>query len=439
MMIEEMKRQVNPLIQISGFLELQVKVNANTIHNVSSQGMLYRGIEQMVLGQSPKVIPQLRLNQTISESLGLIQAIEKVISLKPTKNHYFIRHFLLGCEFILNHMNHFYLYVFPDYVSGIQMKETIQDYRLSERLNNKLCEHYELALQKIQMVENIFTLIKINKTDHSMFTIGGVNVTFDISKWLEVKSILTSLQDFVYEVMLTDIEIISKVYDDYFYQGRTTGQCLSAGVFTEHLNDFYVHVQPGIRRNDHFELLDEEWITKQVIESWHHETDYMKAPHYKKTQMEVGPLSRLWLKGSYRKGFSSMDRLIARVLETKQMIPILIEMIHQINFADTINDRESYIKDGIGSCIVDTPSGVLGSFIQIENQIITNYSTLKPTTWNFPFNNHSGIIDQALNGTYLKHPNEATELTRIIHAFDPSITCHAHLIGDDVNRRIRLI
>lgn len=139
--------------------------------------------------------------------------------------------------------------------------------------------------------------------------------------------------------MLDDIYIISKYYSDYFHNGKGYGNFMSYGLFDNYVDKSLTYVKPEVLINNKKYDLNEKEITENVHYSWYKSDkesitpeeayiegdvykkgaySWVKAPRYNGYAMEVGPLARMWLSGEYTRGISTMDRTIARVLETKK-------------------------------------------------------------------------------------------------------------------------
>lgn len=83
---------------------------------------------------------------------------------------------------------------------------------------------------------------------------------------------------------------------------------------------------------------------------------FIKAPRYGGLPMEVGPLARMYLSGNYNRGISTMDRIIAPVLETRKIIHIL-ENLLKIFKLKPAEQKQYLVNDGKGKCLVDTTRG----------------------------------------------------------------------------------
>lgn len=155
--------------------------------------------------------------------------------------------------------------------------------------------------------------------------------------------------------------------------------------------------------------------------------------------MEVGPLARLIVSGEYTGGHSSMDRNIARVLETKKILNILGNLAERVELKPN-NQKVYQVPDkayGVG--LIDTTRGALGHWIEIENQLIKHYNIITPTVWNLSPKdelNNPGPIERALIGCKINNINEPVEIGRVVRSYDPCVSCATHLIGSEGDIKI---
>lgn len=192
---------------------------------------------------------------------------------------------------------------------------------------------------------------------------------------------------------------------------------------------------------------------------------WMKSPRWKGYAMEVGPLARVLM--LYARGheqtkelvnmtlskldvlvtalFSTLGRTAARTLETKIMADAmqgwLDELIANIKAGDTKTFNEvlwepsSWPKQARGVGFMEAPRGGLAHWIVIEDEKISNYQAVVPSTWNAgprDQNGQPGAYEAALQDNHTLHdPEQPVEILRTIHSFDPCIACAVHLTDPD--------
>jgi hydrogenase large subunit len=80
---------------------------------------------------------------------------------------------------------------------------------------------------------------------------------------------------------------------------------------------------------------------------------------------------------------------------------------------------------------MEAPRGGLAHWIVIEDEKISNYQAVVPSTWNAGPRDHKGqpgAYEAALQDNHTMHdPEQPIEILRTIHSFDPCIACAVHL------------
>ena len=113
---------INPITRISGFLEIQIEIENNKVIDAKSSGMLFRGFEKMLKGRPP--LDAIYFTERIcgicstAHSMASALALEDILKVVPNENDKMTRDFIHGCEFLQNHLRHFYQYTLPDFVHG---------------------------------------------------------------------------------------------------------------------------------------------------------------------------------------------------------------------------------------------------------------------------------------------------------------------------------
>lgn len=239
------KITINPLTRISGFLQIEVNIEKDRVVDAKSSGMLFRGFEKMLQGRPP--LDAIYFTERIcgicsaAHSIASTYALEDALKVEANENDIMIRDVIHGCEFLQNHLRHFYQYTLPDYVNGPEInpvyKEDKADYRLPKVLNKKLSTHYLESIKYSREAHKMLaTLGGKAPHNHGVF-VGGVTVNIEATKIIELKSILSGIKKFIEDKMMEDIYIISKYYSDYFHNGKSYGNFMSYGLFDNYVDE----------------------------------------------------------------------------------------------------------------------------------------------------------------------------------------------------------
>ncbi len=182
---------------------------------------------------------------------------------------------------------------------------------------------------------------------------------------------------------------------------------------------------------------------------------WIKTPRYDGHAMEVGPLARLLV--AYHQGHermravvegylrrlgvplsffeSAVGRTAARALETRLVVEVAREQLAELTRAVAAGDERFFSgytpKDGEGVSLREVPRGALSHWVRIENGRVANFQAVVPSTWNAAPRGHDGSLgayETSLRGEVIADPERPLEILRIIHSFDPCMSCAVHLI-----------
>lgn len=188
---------------------------------------------------------------------------------------------------------------------------------------------------------------------------------------------------------------------------------------------------------------------------------WLKSPRWRGHPMEVGPLARVLM--LYAKGheptrelaqmalsklglplqamFSTLGRTAARTLESKIIADWMsgwyAKLMANIAAGDvrTFNaklwepSRWPRHAEGVG--FTEAPRGALAHWVVINDEKISNYQAVVPSTWNAgprDAQGNQGPYEAALRGETLSDPNQPLEILRTIHSFDPCLACAVHVM-----------
>ena len=173
--------------------------------------------------------------------------------------------------------------------------------------------------------------------------------------------------------------------------------------------------------------------TKTNAYSW------LKAPRYGNLPYEAGPLARMWVNGDYRTGISVMDRHQARAAEALKVAQAMLTWVDQLTTNGPVSVPATIPDTANAIGLTEAPRGALGHWLQIKGGKISRYQIVTPTCWNAsPRDNSSklGPIEQALIGTPVQDLDQPVEVVRVIHSFDPCLSCAVHVVRPKAGAKI---
>ena len=447
---------INPVTRISGFMEIQADIENHVVVNAKTKGLMFRGFEKMLIGRAP--FDAIYFTQRIcgicstAHSVASALALENAMNFVPSEQGRYLRDITHACEFLQNHLRHFYQYTLPDFVKLPEnyplFKTDHNDYRLPKEINDRMVADYFSSLDVSRSAHQMLaTLAGKAPHNHGIF-IGGITSKATVSSIIAVESILDNIEQYIVEKMIPDVYEIGKYYPEYFDIGGGYGNLLSYGCFDNYKELGTLYVDPLVYSNNTITTFFPDLISQYNENAWfdeNNETDinkeqaysWIKAPRYNNVPYEVGPLARQWLCGEYRNGISAMDRTIARALEAKKIVTVIKELLH--NLIPGVNMQQEFIvpENSVGRGLVDTTRGALGHWLVTENSKIAFYQIISPSGWNLSTQTGKmlGTAEQALVGSPVNDINTPVEIGRIIRSFDPCVSCATHVFsgGQHIN------
>lgn len=449
---------INPVTRISGFMEIDVTLDSgNTVVDAQTKGSFFRGFEQIMRGRNP--FDAVYLTQRIcgicstAHSVASAVALEEALGVQVTEQGRYLRDIIHGCEFLQNHVRHFYQYTLPDFVRlpdvGGAFVPDHGDFRLPGTLNEELAAHYFESLPISRLAHQMLAVMGGKAPHNHGVFVGGISRSPTVDQIVAMQSLLQQITAFIEAKMVPDVYAIARYYEDYFAMGRGPGNLLSYGAFNRYAQLGTLYVDPLALLQGRVEPFRPELITEQIDHAYYQgkrsyspfetisEPDlqkdgaysWVKAPRYDGLPCEVGPLARLWLSGAYRRGISAMDRTIARTLEARKICEVLAVLLDQVRPGVRIQQEWRVPEVSQGAGLVDTTRGALGHWLKIEDQILSFYQIITPSAWDFSTRDarQYGTAEQALLGTVVRSPEQPVELGRILRSFDPCMSCATHV------------
>ncbi len=459
---------IDPITRISGFLEIEVEIDKNKIVDARSSGLLFRGFEKMLRGREP--IDAIYFTERIcgicstAHAYASTVALENAIRMQPPVEANLIRGIIHGAEFLQNHIRHFYLFTLPDYVKLPEISSIYQDnnkdLRLPNNLSNRMQKNYVESLQYGRMSHEALAVLGGKAPHNHGIFVGGMNNSINASQLIKVKALLHDIKQFVTNNMIEDAQAIAEYYKDYFIKGASYGNFMSYGLYNSTGEKSLNYVEPAILIDKKLQAFDSSKISENIYSSWFEGKNienvpgekpidensskdkaysWIKAPRYEGYSMEVGPLARMIISGKYKNRIAAMDRILARVIETKIIVEILegkIERLEEFLRDKTLASPLSYEipVTSKGKGLIDTVRGSLGHWINIEDKKIMNYDIITPSGWNLSPQDSKGVkgvLEKALIGTSIEDTKNPIEIGRIVRSFDPCVSCATHVISDD--------
>jgi len=466
-------RVIDPVTRLEGHLKVEVTVDTvNGVQQVvdaRATGTLFRGFEKILQGRDPKDAPHITQRICgvcpVSHGMASVLALDQAGGVTVPANARILRNLILGANFVQSHILHFYHLAAQDFVDGPAMPpwqpSWAADKRLDAATSEVVVSHYVTALDMRRKAHEMGAIFGGRMPHPPSFIPGGVTCTPRADRIQAFRDYLNELIPFITDTYIPDVELIASVYNDYWEIGRGAGNLLAYGVFD--LNDSGTSKLLGrgrvVNGSTTVSPVDTAAISEKVSHSWYANADdnlnpaagetvavypkgdaysWLKAPRYSGLAYETGPLARMWVTGDYQGGISVLDRHLARALETLKVAQAMQSWLDELSGTQVYTSWSAYAS-GQGIGLTEAPRGALGHWVAMSGGRLSHYQVITPTCWNAsPRDDNSvlGPMEQALVGTPVGNVDEPVEVVRVIHSYDPCLSCAVHVMRPAERARI---
>jgi hydrogenase large subunit len=451
---------------------VEVTIENRRVVDARCSGIFFRGFEAILRGRDPRDAGYLteRICGICSSAHGIAAAfaLEDAAGVRSPRNGNVLRNLILGADFLQSHIRHICLLALPDYVRGPKIGPFVpgytKDYRLPEKTNEAMVQHYFEAVGASRLAHDLVTLLG-GKAPHTHGLLaGGSTVPPSADVLMEFRFKLKRVNGFIRDKMIPDVFTLADAYQDYYEIGSRSPNLLAYGLFPRDENDDERYFQGGAWIGGEPQELDPSLIEEHVTSSWYTQDrepahpsqgqtelcrdkegaySWIKAPRYGGESMEGGPLARLWIRGDYRRGISTMDRLVARALDAQKIGELMEAWLEELRPGEPVYTPFEVPREAEGVGLTGAMRGPLGHWLRIEGGRIAHYQIITPTAWNLAPRDKAGKlgpVEEALIGTPIEDEKEPIEIGRVVRAFDVCSSCASHVIipGSPVRKIIIL-
>ncbi len=460
---------MDPVTRIEGHMKVEVTIDAvdgeMQVVDARCTGTLFRGFERILVGRDPKdatvITSRICGVCPVSHSMASVRCLEDAAGCAPPSSARVVRNLILGANFLQSHILHFYLLGALDYVRGPQGAPWTPAWDVDLRSDPALdivAGHLTQALEARRRAHEMAAVFGGRMPLQHAFVPGGVTAPPTAERIHAFRGHLDWLTGFIRDAYLPDVEALGRVYSDFRNVGVGWGNLMAYGVFdlddsgSNHLlaGGF---VEDGAA--DPVSPPDGAEISESVAYSWYEDAteglapaagetrpvhpkgeaySWLKAPRLSGKPFEAGPLARMWINGDYRRGISVMDRHAARAHEALKIAAAMDGWLDQLTAGDPVYGSYRDPVSGSGVGMTEAPRGALGHWVEIAQGKIARYQVLTPTCWNASPRDGDGVpgpMEKALMGTPVRDPARPVEALRVIHSFDPCLSCAVHVMRPD--------
>jgi len=347
------------------------------------------------------------------------------------------------------------------------------DYRADTQTNIRLVRSYLKALHARRTCHEMLCIFG-GKMPHNIAIVpGGVTSEVTADRIATFMGRLAEVRDFIDDVYIPTIFTVAGAYEDYFAIGAGCRRFLAYGLFPLEVGADSPRFLPSglLDADGNLSDLDTGRIAEDVARSRYTDEcaappaegrtipephkdgaySWIKAPRCGGAPAEVGPLARgLVAYAAGDKVFkpeidaalsaagvgpevlpSVLGRHLARALECRIVAAAMMDWLGQLKPGEPVAVPLEVPEEGEGAGLTEAPRGALGHWIRIRNKVIDRYQLVVPTTWNGSPRDRQGTpgpMEQALEGTKIKDPDNPFEIVRIVRSFDPCLACSVHVM-----------
>jgi hydrogenase large subunit len=478
---------IEPITRIEGHLDVEVSVGTvdglQQVIDAKSSAVMFRGFEKILLDRDPRdaTIYTQRICGVcpISHAMASTLNLESAFGVEPPDNGRILRNLVLGANFIMSHILHFYHLSALDYINTdgiIDISPWTPRYVTPDMVTGPVAEalvgHYVQALEMRRKAHQMGAIFGAKLPCTSTFVPGGCTEVVTENKISDFSALLDELQSFIDNVYIPDVLTVAEAFSEYFSIGVGCGNLLAYGVFDLDVSGTTKLLARGRYTEGEVGNVDPSLITEYVAYSRYTpesgnlnpsvgitEPDikkpkaysWIKSPRYLDKVHEAGPLARMFVSylaeeptvqglvnhvlDHFGAGtdalFSVLGRHAARALECKFIADSMDGWLEELIVEDPVYTYSPIPESGAGIGLTEAPRGALGHWIDINNSKISRYQVVTPTSWNASPRDdleQRGPIEEALIGTPVAVTDQPIEVLRVIHSFDPCIACAVHLV-----------
>lgn len=357
--------------------------------------------------------------------------------------------------------------------------------------------HYFEGIENQAKASQICAMIG-GKMPHIMTSMpGGTSFVPTAEKLDEIIYRIQELKTWINQTMIPDLYMIVSRYPNLVGMGKGDGHFVSFGVLdskSREINERYLPAGMVTVDEDgtlHIANVDVDKITEDTTHAYYenhaplnpkdgktkpqwpkegkdfsNKYTWCKAPRYDGQPYQAGGIARMmaaYIRGvepvvklmddaMARTGLKIQDldcvagRLMTRALEASYVVD---------KMADDVNELIALMKDGKaeyytpaatttgqGVGLWEAPRGALLHTETVENDVITHYQEIIPSTWNLSPKDGKGVegpLEHMLLGTTVTDIDKPLDAVRIVHSVDPCTACACHVTEPKTGRTFSVV
>lgn len=425
-MPEKREITIEPLARVEGHGGIRVEIKDNKITDVEVRILEGpRLFEELVVGKTPQedltIVPRICAICNLSHKYAALRGLEKAVGVTVDSTTQLFRQLMHHGEMIESHSLHIYFLALPDFLG----------YDNAVAMAEKYGDTVMKALQLKKFGNKIMRMMGGRMIHGENPVIGGFSRLPTKEELIKVRDEAEELLDFA----AATIDLLGGLEIPDHMERDTQFLCCKP------LGDEYGYYGDSFITSDGEEHPAEDY--KNIIKERVVSHSFAKRGQYKDKPFTVGALARVLLIGERLRGKAkeAYDRLVnsrwyrnplfnnhAQAIEQVYSLEGIIEVIDRILKSEVAKIAKPTQETGIGTGAVEAPRGTLIHHYEIKNGIITAADFITPTAMFLDdieaFIRSGG--DQLLSTNKLDNIKHQFEM--IARAYDPCISCSAHLV-----------
>jgi sulfhydrogenase subunit alpha len=417
---------IDPLARVEGNGGIQATIDGKVVTEVKftiNEGP--RLIEKLILGRTPEedtsMSPRICAICSCSHKNGVLRALENALDVEISHKSYLLRELMHMGEFIESHALHTFYLALPDFLHYPNAIAMALDHDLEGKI----------ALEMKHFGNRIMKAANGRYIHGENAVIGGFGKYPSRDELLFLKSRAIQFMPFVVKT----VDIFCGIDYPDSPDAETVYACCEPGngQFGFWGDEILLSTGETIPRDDYQNLTNEFVVSHS----------YAKHSLYQGKSYSVGALARINNLGERLTGeaekmlqkyyhdkwktnpfFHNAARSI-EIMYAFERIPELVDEFLKIE--EESSQVEYTLKDGKGTGLVEAPRGLLIHHHEVESGLVSYADIITPTAQNAEdIEKYCQIAAQSLLDSQ-KEDQIANRLDIVVRAFDPCISCSAHM------------
>ncbi len=417
---------IEPLARVEGHGGIKVEIKDNKISNVEVRILEGpRLFEELVVGKTPQedlsIVPRICAICNLSHKYAALRGLEKAVGVTVDSTTHLYRELMHHGEMIESHSLHIYFLALPDFLG----------YDNAVAMADKYGDTVVKALQMKKFGNKIMRMMGGRMIHGENPVIGGFSKLPTKEALTEIKNEALELLDFA----IATIDLLGGLEIPDHMERETQFLCCKPP------GEEYGYYGDVLITSDGEEHPAENY--KSVIKERVVSHSFAKRGQYNGKPFTAGALARVLLIGERLKGEAkkAYDKLVtdrwhrnplfnnhAQAIEQVYSLEGIIETVDQLLTSEDAEIAKPTQETGIGTGAVEAPRGTLIHHYNVKDGLIAEADFITPTAMFLDdieeFIRKGG--EQLLANKQLD--NIELQFEMIARAYDPCISCSAHLV-----------